>query len=562
MRIVDRCVPDGTAPQQSVLDVVDAESSFPAPALSIDGSFIAWPIGDEVRVYSSESTSGTPAFVSARSGVVNDVVGARLDLSADGRSLVFESGDAVQPGDPVLTNVYFATLPAMNDPAGTIPIVHLLAPTRLGSSGPTISADGALIVYESAVQGLFADAPAGEPYLVLANRSAAIADPAFGATTQRVLTTGAADARLSVDGTAVVYNASGSVRVLRSNSDAPFQGSTEIIVNSALSTQLGEAVGPALSIPVISGNGALAVFDHVAGVDLTADAPLAVDGHIWAVDTSMIFDPLPLPLPLPVTTTVPLPVTTETTTTIVASTLPVSTPPPAVQVTNPVSTTQTTTWITTWPTVVVPLSVFEPAAFEFAPTIVAAGRRTAEVTLVNFSAELIAIDSLEMQPAESGFAVDVTTCEDEINASQQCTVTVSFAPTVAGSGMANLVATLTDGTVITSSLRGIGAPAPLLSVLPGVAANGQVVTVFGGGFPAGAIVEFSWNQGQIKSNITINDVGVFAETLVVLPNTAGGLVDVVVAGQTDLFGDVSVSVLVTDQGGSGSTAILVGGFGP
>jgi hypothetical protein len=34
-----------------------------------------------------------------------------------------------------------------------------------------------------------------------------------------------------------------------------------------------------------------------------------------------------------------------------------------------------------------------------------------------------------------------------------------------------------------------------------------------------------------------------------------------VAGQTDLFGDVTASVLVTDHGGRSSTAILVGGFG-
>jgi hypothetical protein len=549
LRIVDRCGPAGTAPQQSVLDLLKTESSLPAPALSIDGSSIAWPIDDEVRVYSAESTSATPAFVSVRSGVADDVVGARLDVSADGLSLVFESGKAAEagePGDPVLTNVYFSTLPGENDPAATNPIVRLLAPSRLGSSGPTISADGALVVYESAVQGLFTDSPAGGPYLVLANRSAEIADPMSGAITQRVLVTGAIDAHLSTNGTTVVYNASGSVRVLRSNSDAPFENSTEIIVNSALSSPSGAAVGSALSVPVISGNGTLAVFDQAAGVDLTADASFAADGHIGAVDTSTIFDPLPMP-------------TTPTTTSV--STVLVSTQP---LFRNPVNPTTRTT---TRPTVVttgvgVSLPVFEPATFEFAPTIVAAGRRTAEVDLVNSGTEPITIASLKVQRAEPGFAVDATTCEGQISAGQQCAVTVSFAPLISGEGTAHLVATLTDGRVITAVLSGIGAPAPLLSVLPGVAANGQVVTVFGGGFPAGAIVEFSWNQGQVKSDITVDGVGAFAETLVVFPNTAAGLVDVVVAGQTNLFGEVSVSVLVTDHGGSGSTAIFVGGFGP
>jgi hypothetical protein len=557
LRVVDRCVSAGTAPQQSVLDSLDTQRLLPAPALSVDGSSLAWPIGDEVRVYSAVSTPEAPDFVSVRSGVFDDEVGARLDMSADGRSLVFESGetnadfgsaevDAVRPGDSVLTHVYLATLPAATAVGGTVPVVRLLAPTRLGSSGPTISADGSLVVYESASAGLFAGAPIDGSYLVLANRSAAISDPVLGVTTQRILTTGAADAHLATDGTAVVYNAFESVRIRRSDTEAPFESSTEVIVNSALSAEFGEAVGSALSVPSISANGALAVFDHVAGVDLSTDASFATDGHVWAVETPTIFDPPAV-----------------STTTIAVSTLPVGTAPPSV--TSPVTTTPetrpTTPPTVTSTTAVVSLPVFEPAAFEFAPTIVDVGVRTADVVLVNSGTEPITISLLEMQPADSGFAVDVATCEGELAASQQCTVTASFAPTVAGDNTANLVATLADGRVLRSALRGIGASAPVLSVLPGVAANGQVVTVFGGGFPAGAIVEFSWNDGQVKSNITIDDVGVFARTFVVLPNTETGPVDVLVVGQADLFGDTKVSVLVTDHGGQSSTAVLGGGFG-
>lgn len=574
LRIVDRCVPEGTALQQSVLDSIDTASSLPAPALSIDGSSIAWPVGDEVRVYSAESTPAIPAFVSVRSDVVDDKIGARLDVSADGRSVVFESGeanvdfesveiDAVRPGDPVLTNIYFARLPGPSDPAGTVPIVGLLAPSRLGSSGPSISADGALIVYASDLPGLFVDAPAEGPYLVVADLGPAIADPVAGVVTQRILTSGATDASLSADGTAVVYNAFESVRVRRSDTGVRFEESTEVIVNRALSAQFGESVGSAVSVPVISADGALAAFDHEAGVDLATDASFAISGHVWAVETATIFDPPVVP-----TTTI------ETTTTVAVSTLPVGTPPPSVRVTSPVNTTRTTTRNTTrtttrtttrptaaTTTAVASLPTFEPAAFEFAPTIVADGRRTAQVILNNSGTESITISSVDVQPADAGFVVDTTTCAGVLAGGRQCAVTVSFAPTVTGEGTANLVATLADGTALTSALRGIGAPQPVLSVLPGVATNGQVVTVFGAGFPVGAIVEFSWNRGQVVSNITIDDLGTFAQTLVVLPNTATGPIDVLVAGQTDLFGDVTVSVLVTDHGGRGSTAVLGGGFG-
>jgi hypothetical protein len=138
---------------------------------------------------------------------------------------------------------------------------------------------------------------------------------------------------------------------------------------------------------------------------------------------------------------------------------------------------------------------------------------------------------------------------------------ITFAPTTTGELAANVVATMSDGSTATVALRGIGAPEPTLSVWPGVATNGQVITVFGSGFSAGASVDFDWNSGQVQSIVAVDGLGGFTETLLILPNTASGLADITVAGQENMFGDVSTTVLVSDSSSRSNTAVLGGTSG-
>ena len=138
---------------------------------------------------------------------------------------------------------------------------------------------------------------------------------------------------------------------------------------------------------------------------------------------------------------------------------------------------------------------------------------------------------------------------------------ITFAPTVTGELTASVTATFSDGATATAALRGIGAPEPTVSVEPGVASNGQVVAVFGSGFPAGASIDLDWHDGQVRSTILVDDIGGFTETLVILPNTASGPAQLHVAGQVDLFGDVSTTVLVADSSSRGNTAVFGGSLG-
>ncbi|NND75959.1 MAG: hypothetical protein HKN44_13225 [Ilumatobacter sp.] len=161
-------------------------------------------------------------------------------------------------------------------------------------------------------------------------------------------------------------------------------------------------------------------------------------------------------------------------------------------------------------------------------------------------------------PADSGFVVDDSTCVGQLPGSARCAVTISFAPLVTGETTANLNVTFANASTAALALRGVGAPPPTMTVLPDVAADGQVVAVVGSGFPAGAVVDFSWDRGRVVRTITIDDIGGFAETLVVLPNTEGSTIEMVVAGQVDLFADVTATMLISGSAGRSDTAVFGG----
>jgi len=200
-----------------------------------------------------------------------------------------------------------------------------------------------------------------------------------------------------------------------------------------------------------------------------------------------------------------------------------------------------------------------PTAFEFAPTIIDAGSRTAAIELTNPTTRTVTVASVAAEADGSAdFRVDAAACTT-LAPGATCTVKVVFAPTATGERTTTVVAVMSDDTTASVALRGIGAPEPTISVLPGVASNGQVVAVVGSGFPAGAVVEFTWNDGT-PASVVIDDQGGFSKTVVVLPNTPGGPLGLAVAAQTDLFGEVSTTMLVSDSASRDNAALLGGGL--
>ena len=151
----------------------------------------------------------------------------------------------------------------------------------------------------------------------------------------------------------------------------------------------------------------------------------------------------------------------------------------------------------------------QPGTVVFEPTVVAAGRRTATVSLSNPAARTATVVASRVDAAGGGaFSLIADNCTGQSLATgASCTVDVQFAPLVVGAANGVLTFDLADGTAASAALVGDGSAEPTLDVVPGVAAPGQVVTVFGAGFPAGALVEFSRSGVADVDQLTVDPDG-------------------------------------------------------
>ena len=155
---------------------------------------------------------------------------------------------------------------------------------------------------------------------------------------------------------------------------------------------------------------------------------------------------------------------------------------------------------------------------------------------------------------------DGRTCSGEtLSPGDRCSVDLVFAPSTEGELSVQLVASLDSGAEVAATISGVGAPPPTLEIIPGVATVGQVVTVSGGGFPAGAAVDMTF--AGLEREVVVNDVGVFNVPLVVMRNTNPGPLAASVAAQVDVFGPVETTMLVTRTTSRSNPAIL-SGVGP
>ena len=541
LRTLDLCGSPGTAPIAVVLDRIEGNEPLAAPALSNDGSVIAFPADTNVLVYGASSTPAAPVVTEIEPPNAGDVVGDRLDITADGATIVFEAGSPI--------SVHIATV-ATPTAAAVAPVVtgQLFAPSAAGSSWPTISADGTLVAYQSDQQLPIDDIPATGDYVVIAERDGATV-------THRLLTDLAVRPSLAPDGMSVVYDIFGSIQVRVSESAVPFEEFSERIVNPRVDVDFEEGASASVSGAVLSADGSVVIFDQPASVALRS--PALPGAHVWAQETEPLFAPPPTLLTIDNTTTSTIAATNPT-----VATVPTTTRTTTRNTTRRTTraTTPRTTRTTTTTTLVTQQLAFIPATFEFAPTIIDAGRRTATIDLSNPTSSSITVSSIEVDTAGAAdFTIDASACTT-IEAGDTCTITIVFAPTETGERTATVVATLSDGSTATIALRGIGAPEPVIDVVPGVAANNQVVAVVGSGFPAGATIELDWHDGLVTRAVVTSDIGGFTQSLVVLPNTPSGPVDITVAGQTDLFGDIATTMLVADASSRSNTAVLSGGM--
>jgi hypothetical protein len=583
LTVVDRCATAAPAalPVGEVVDVLDvpegdvAPSS--APALSFDGSTIVWSTGSEVRRYVRSAPDGafelSDAFAPVSDATPAIVTGTDVDVSADGATVVFVAGPGEDPYAPGPANVYLwssATPDIDPEPLSTTPSGE---PGLADSTSPTITADGAFVVFESASLDLAVAAEAAPivPFVVGSDLTAG---------TAQILVDDATRPAVSADGNHVVYQRAAAVRVLSSDATAT---TDDDIAELADARPVGRLSITQHGRWLILASATDLAAEPSAAPDAGPTASPAAAPSVWAVDrrstelevvdtTTTTTTTVPTVPTAPPTTPPTTPPAMPSTTVDVLPTVPATTlvPTPVVPrfpttgtsfptvVTSTVPRSSSFTTSRTFRPVVAEASAFA-SPVTFAPTVVDAGRRTAAVTLTNATRSTVRVSSVTVE-TPGVFSLVTDACSGiAIAPAASCSVEVQFSPIVVGPAAGSAAFRLDDGTVVTAALSGEGVTAPTLDLLPAVAGAGQTVTVFGAGFPAGSTVELLQPGVASAEPVIVDADGTFAHVVVVLPHTPTGPTSVTVNGQADVFGEVSVELLVSTRGHASTDAALRGG---
>jgi hypothetical protein len=578
LTIVDRCAtgPDVPLPIGTVLDTVAYPEGSPgasSPALSFDGSTVVWSTGREIRRYERPAVPSvaTPAdyeltdsFDSTATPVPEVVTGVDVDVSADGDTVVFLAGPGSVPYAPAPSNVYAWSRASSDDGPRLLSSTSSATPSAGESASPSISADGAFVVFESSATDLAvsADADVEAPYVVGVD---------LAATTARVVVADASRPALSDDGRHIAYVRGEAVRILTADGADPVDLAPEALASARPDGRLA-----------ISQFGRWVMF--ASSADL---GPPVHDGpSIWAADLASS-DPSPVdttttttlptgekPSTTPPSTSTPSTTSTstiapdpESTTTTVTTQPPVVTVPPFPSSTGssvvlprfPRSSTSGSSGGSFRTTTSVPSASVAPVVFE--PTVAGVGRRTLPVTMTSTSASTFTVNGVSLDPV-GPFSIVTDGCTGTaLVPGGSCSVEVQFVPVEVGQASATMTFVLPAGTVITTTVGGEGAPDPTLDLVPAVAGAGQTVTVFGAGFPPGATVDFVQPGVAVAEPLVVDPDGTFAHVVVVLPHTPTGPVTLSVSGQPNLFDDVVAELLVSSRGTSSDDAALRTGFG-
>jgi hypothetical protein len=613
MVVLDRCADPALNPEGLRVDLPleEGDELFGRAATSVDGSVIAVSNGTDVVRFELATGGGyleTSRFDGSDADGTDHLVDDRVDVSDDGSVIVFSGGldladislmtvfahvvaaEAATTTTPVLTS---ATAPSVSGDgtlivgstgadASSVSLVERtaapLVPIDLGPGRrPAISADGNHVVFEEGAN------------LAIVSRTGQGEAP-FDATQRTLLSTTITPTRSGpvIDrlGTTVISDRGFDPQAPPDDTDISVTVVDADASFDAAMFDLGTGdVGAVLTSTVTFSNRGPA---SVGVASITVDGTFAISadrcgsvvrpGTTCAVDVSFVVERLQDAFGVVTLTPTSFGVTAFTTeVTALGEAAPVSTT--STTTTTPGSTTggattgstsstggttsstggSSATSTTTTTTVVPGAGVSaSPSSFDFVPTIIDAGRRTGLVEIVNNGSGAATIVGVRLDPAEAGpFQVVETTCAGEsVAAGERCRVTLSFAPTATGDQGVSLIASIEGGTDITVAVTGTGAPAPVVAVVPGVATVGQVVTLSGAGFPTGITVDVTW--ASTVTQIVVDEAGTFNLPVVVMSHTRSGPAVASVAGQTDLFGTATGTMLVTATSDRSSPAVLDG----
>jgi hypothetical protein len=195
-----------------------------------------------------------------------------------------------------------------------------------------------------------------------------------------------------------------------------------------------------------------------------------------------------------------------------------------------------------------------PTALDFGEQLIGSAGSPQTVTVRN-SGNVANSPSVQLGGAGAGsFTISDNGCVRSLGAGSSCTVSVSFVPTVAGTQVATLAISGTGGSSASVRLSGTARLNPVLAVGPAVIVPGQVVTVAGTNFPAGAPVTLSWDVGGVAATAVTDGAGAFSVAAVVPAGLGSGTRRVLVVSPPEAA-TATASVLVQPSasgGGPGS----------
>lgn len=257
---VNRC-----STESFVVDSIRSPVERAVPAISGDGSFIAWSRGDVVVRYEFDDGAWQRAgeFDTVVGGDPAAVTGTRVDLSDDGLIVVFEAGPSGTVFAPEPVNVYRWQ---ESDGSANIDVVSSVSgqPGAADSLDPSVSGDGSVVTFTSTSSELIGgvDEALGAPFVAAVSSD----DP------PRLVAAEADQAELSGDGTRAVYRSGDDLRVVYWPDGAP----SDRQLDELLLGEVGEEPWPG-----ISRHGRWVVFASSNGAEFTVDTRFHDDDHVW-----------------------------------------------------------------------------------------------------------------------------------------------------------------------------------------------------------------------------------------------------------------------------------------
>ena len=461
------------------------------PSVSTDGRYIAYtsPYGKLVAGDSNESDdvfrydrrTGTSILVSVGfQGGTPSGASTQPSISGDGSMIAFSSdaGDSLLNEDTGNGNqVYLRDAGA--ERTERISVTLAGGPPNGLAEGPSISADGRYVAFESASTNLVADTAGLESaYLVYRRDRQAGATELVSVDADGRPASGATQASISRDGRMVAFASGAAGMVVRGSLGAvpttrlaalALRASDVYIRDvTAAETALvsvdlaGLASGARSLAPVVAGNGRFVAF--------YSNSPNLVRGDDNKVVDVFIRDLPPVPL-------------------------------------------------------------LNPALIEFGTRAVGTDPVAAAAVLVNAGWGPLTVSTVSVDgPAKGDYTIQGDGCTKRVLYRQEaCTVTMGFAPTKSGARTATLaIADGYTGSPRTARLSGRGSLAKIV-LKPEVGQPGIVVVATGSGFPPGSQLRLRWSFGLTPSLpvITADSKGGFRIQVLIFHNDRTGRRDLV-----------------------------------